>query len=126
MPLNFKCSLQIRNPLHQNLSQVLGNYFFFKFLNISMQFKIFNQDCLEITIIEKERNKFPHYWGLLLRVPLKEPCPMPTYTLIIHSFSCYQFKTNETPTLSPFEQSILISRGICSYFELAAKAELTS
>lgn len=57
---------------------------------------------------------------------MKELCPMPMYTIIIHSFSCYQFKTNETPTLSPFEQSILISRGICSYSELAAKAELTS
>lgn len=57
---------------------------------------------------------------------MKELCPVPMYTIIIHSFSCYQFKTNETPTLSPFEQSILISRGICSYSELAAKAELTS
>lgn len=126
MPLNFKCSLQNRSLLHQNLSQFLRNYFSCRLLIFFCAILTFNSRLLRHNYDIKRQKIFPHSGSLFTRVPVKELCPMPMYTLIIHSFSCYQFKTNETPTLSPFEQSILISQGICSYSELAAKAELTS
>ena len=125
MPLNFQRSLQNRNLLHQNLS-VSQELFLLQASDFFCAILKFNSRLLRHNYDIKRQKIFPHSGSLFTRVPVKELCPTLMYTLIIHSFSCYQFKTNETPTLSPFEQSILISQGICSYSELAAKAELTS